>query len=63
MKYVLRSVSQLLRYLPSSAYLVENHLVVSEPADVIRQAVEEDERLESDLTWHGPEDTPHLARG
>ena len=47
---------------PSSAYLVENHLVISKPPNVVREAVEEDERLQRDLAEGGGRSSPHLRR-
>ena len=34
----------------SSTYFVEKHLIVSEGSDSVSQAVEEDKRLQGDLT-------------
>ena len=44
----------------SSTYFVEKHLIISEGSDPIRQAVQEDERLQGDLTETSEQARPQL---
>ena len=44
----------------SSTYFVEKHLIISEGSDPVRQAVQEDERLQGDLTETSEQARPQL---
>ena len=48
------------RFLLASTYFVEKHLVVREPSDEVRQAVEEDQGLQGDLTETSRQAQPQL---